>query len=58
MKKYISKSNSERGRAIWEGVSQAAERCPEWVRPQVQKAAQESARRIIEKARKSTSKKY
>ena len=53
MEKHISKSDSEKARAIWEGVSKAAERCPEWVRPQVQKAAQESARRIIEKARKT-----
>lgn len=30
----------------------AAERCPEWVRSQIQKAAREFARRIIEKARK------
>jgi hypothetical protein len=50
MPKHISKSDSEKGRAIWEGVSKAAERCPDWVRPQVQKAARESARRIIEKA--------
>ena len=35
MPKPISKSDSEKGRAIWEGVSKAAERCPEWVRPQV-----------------------
>ena len=50
MEKHISKSDSEKGRAIWEGVSRAAERCPEWVKPQVRKAARESARRIIEKA--------
>ena len=57
MEKHISKSDSEKGRAIWEGVSKAAERCPEWVRPQVQKAARESARRIIEKARRNAAKK-
>ncbi len=57
MEKHISKSDSEKGRAIWEGVSKAAERCPDWVRPQVQKAARESARRIIEKARRNAAKK-
>jgi hypothetical protein len=57
MEKHISKSDSEKGRAIWEGVSKAAERCPDWVRPQVQKAARESARRIIEKARSNAAKK-
>ena len=57
MQKHISKSDSEKGRAIWEGVSKAAERCPDWVRPQVQKAARESARRIIEKARRGAPKK-
>jgi hypothetical protein len=53
MEKHISKSDSEKGRAIWEGVSKAAEQCPDWVRPQVEEAARESARRIIEKARRN-----
>lgn len=53
MEKHLSKSDSEKGRAIWEGVSKAARRCPEWVRPHVEKAARESARRIVDKARKN-----
>lgn len=47
MARSISRSNSEKGRAIWEGVSHAARSTPDWVKPQVKQAATRSANRIV-----------
>jgi hypothetical protein len=52
MSKCIKMSTSEKGKAIWEGVSRAARYSPTWIRPQIEKAAEESAKRIIESAKK------
>ena len=50
MSKPVSRSQTDQGRVIWEGVSQAAESAPEWVKAKVTQAATESANRMASKA--------
>jgi hypothetical protein len=52
MSKCIAASQSEKGKAIWEGISRAAEniRVPEWAKQKAIAAAEASAKRIIEQA--------
>ena len=49
MSKLISKATTPEAKAIWEGMSKVAESAPPWMKERIEKAATESAKRIIAK---------
>ena len=42
----VKKADTTIGRKLWREVDKAARGCPEWIRPQVERAAEASARRL------------
>ena len=47
MNKPISRSESVKGREIWDGVSKAASGSPNWVRSQVSDASESAAQKVL-----------